>query len=81
MKLGDKVKRLAVYEVPYNDDPEARKAWGECIENLTRALASDRRGEAVALFMAYVGVPTAQIEGMRGALLGRDGSPRPDPCL
>jgi pimeloyl-ACP methyl ester carboxylesterase len=26
VKLGDKVKKLAMYEVPYNDDPEARKA-------------------------------------------------------
>jgi pimeloyl-ACP methyl ester carboxylesterase len=67
VKLGDKVKRLAVYEAPYNDDPDARKAWGEYIRNLTEALASDRRGDAVALFMAYVGVPAAQIEGMRHA--------------
>src|SRR5207253_4086338 len=67
VKLGDKVKRLALYEAPYNDDPEARKAWGEYIKNLTEALASDRRGDAIALFMAYVGMPAAQIEGMRQA--------------
>ena len=67
VKLGDKVKGLALYEAPYNDDPEARKAWGEYIKNLTEALASDRRGDAIALFMAYVGMPAAQIEGMRQA--------------
>jgi len=67
VELGDKVKKLAVYEVPYNDDPEAQKAWGKYIENLTEALASNRRGDAVALFMAYVGTPAAQIEGMRHA--------------
>jgi len=67
VKLGDKVKKLAMYEVPYNDDPEARKAWGTYIKNLTEALASNRRGDAVALFMAYVGMPAAQIEGMRHA--------------
>ena len=67
VKLGDKVKKLAMYEAPYNDDPEAKKAWGEYIKNLTEALASDRRGDAVALFMAYVGMPAAQIEGMRHA--------------
>jgi pimeloyl-ACP methyl ester carboxylesterase len=67
VKLGDKVKKLAMYEAPYNDDPEAQKAWGEYIKNLTEALASDRRGDAVALFMAYVGMPAAQIEGMRHA--------------
>ena len=65
--LSDKVKKLAMYEAPYNDDPEAQKAWAEYIKNLTEALASDRRGDAVALFMAYVGMPAAQIEGMRHA--------------
>ncbi len=65
--LGDKIRKLAMYEAPYNDDPKAEKAWGEYIENLTEALASDRRGDAVALFMAYVGISTAQIEGMRHA--------------
>src|SRR5256884_7561484 len=67
VKLGDKVKKLAMYEAPYNDDPEAQKAWGEYIKNLTEALASDRRADAVALFMAYVGMPAAQIEAMRHA--------------
>jgi pimeloyl-ACP methyl ester carboxylesterase len=68
VKLGDrKVKKLAMYEAPYNDAPEARKAWAEYLENLTEALASGRRGDAVALFMAYVGTPAAQIEGMRKA--------------
>src|SRR5438445_5661420 len=63
--LGHKVKKLAMYEAPYNDDPEAQKAWAEYLKNLTEALASDRPGDAVALFMAYVGMPAAQIEGMR----------------
>jgi pimeloyl-ACP methyl ester carboxylesterase len=67
VRLGDKIKRLALYEVPYNDDPAAQKAWGEYIKNLTAALASGRRGDAVALFMAYVGIPAAQIDGMRRA--------------
>jgi len=67
VKLGNKVKKLAMYEAPYNDDPQARKAWCEYITSLTEALASDRRGDAVALFMAYIGMPAAQIEGMRQA--------------
>ena len=41
VELGDRVKKLAMYEAPYNDDPEAQKAWGEYIENLTEALASE----------------------------------------
>src|SRR5438552_9980272 len=67
VELGDRVKKLAIYEAPYNDDPAAQKAWGEYIKNLTEALAADRRGDAVALFMAYVGMPASQIEGMRHA--------------
>src|SRR5439155_12744513 len=67
VKLGDKVKKLAMYEAPYNDDPEAQKALREYVKNLTAALASDRRGDAVALFMAQVGIPAAQIDGMRHA--------------
>ena len=27
LKLGDKVKKLAIYEVPYNSDPAAMQAW------------------------------------------------------
>lgn len=65
--LGQKVKGLAMYEAPYNDDPEAGRAWGEYIEQLTDALAAGRHGDAIALFMGYVGVPGAQIAGMRQA--------------
>jgi pimeloyl-ACP methyl ester carboxylesterase len=67
LKLGDKVTKLAVYEAPYNDDPVAQKAWSEYLKNLGDALASHRRGDAVALFMTLVGIPAAQIEGMRQA--------------
>jgi pimeloyl-ACP methyl ester carboxylesterase len=66
LQLGsEKVKKLAVYEVPYNDDHEARLAWRAYIQQLTDALAANRRGDAVALFMQYVGMPAEQIEGMR----------------
>jgi pimeloyl-ACP methyl ester carboxylesterase len=65
--LSDKVKKLAMYEAPYNDDPEAQKAWAEYLKNLTEALAANRRGDAIALFMALVGIPADQIEGMRHA--------------
>jgi pimeloyl-ACP methyl ester carboxylesterase len=66
-RLGEKVKGLAMYEAPYNDDPDAQKAWAKYVSELQDALASNRRGDAVALFMAYVGMPAAQIEGMRQA--------------
>ena len=56
-----------MYEPPYNDDPVARQAWGQYISQLTEALAADRRGDAVALFMACTGMPADQIESMRKA--------------
>src|SRR3989440_2880540 len=67
LRLGKKVKKLAMYEAPYNDDAEAQRAWKEYIKQLTEALAADRRGDAVALFMELVGTPADQIEAMRHA--------------
>ncbi len=65
LRLGTKVKKLALYEAPYNDDAQAKLAWRQYIKQLTEALAANRRGDAVAAFMQYVGVPTDQIEAMR----------------
>jgi pimeloyl-ACP methyl ester carboxylesterase len=66
LQLGsDKVKKLAIYEVPYNDDPEAQQAWRAYIQQLTELLAANRGGDAVVLFMKYVGTPDDQIEAMR----------------
>ena len=65
--LGERVTKLAMYEPPYNNDPEAKQAWGNYIQELTKVLAAGRRGDAIALFMSYVGIPPAQIAGMRQA--------------
>src|SRR6516162_10161893 len=46
MKLGHKVSRLAMYDAPYNDAPDARRAWGQYISELTGALAANRRTDA-----------------------------------
>jgi pimeloyl-ACP methyl ester carboxylesterase len=67
LRLGNKVQGLAMYEAPYNDNPEAQRAWREYIKDLTEALAANRRGDAVALFMKLVGMPADQIDGMRQA--------------
>jgi len=66
-QLGGKVRKLALYEAPYNDDPAVRRPWATYIARLTEALADDRRGDAVALFMGYVGMPDEQVAGMRQA--------------
>jgi pimeloyl-ACP methyl ester carboxylesterase len=65
LQLGEKVKKLAIYEVPYNDDRGFQQAWREYIQQLTELLAAGRRGDAIALFMKFVGTPAEQIEGMR----------------
>ena len=65
VELGGKVRKLAMYEVPYNDDPGARPAWQEYLRQLTEALEAGRRGDAAALFMRYVGVPPQHIDGIR----------------
>src|SRR5439155_18514033 len=65
IKLGDKVKKLAMYEAPYNSDEAARQAWMDYRKQLKELLAADRRGDAVALFMMLVGMPADHVPGMR----------------
>ena len=67
VRLGPKVTKLAVYEAPYNDDPAFAQTWAQYLEQLAAALADNRRGDAVALFMRLVGTPADQVEAMRQA--------------
>lgn len=62
---ASRVSRVAVYEAPWNDDPAAQRAWAGYRAALDEMLAQGRRGDAVALFMRYVGTPTEQIDSMR----------------
>src|SRR5215211_7895128 len=43
--LPDKVKKLAMYEAPYNHEPNARKAWQEYREQLSQLVAAGRGGD------------------------------------
>ena len=65
LALGGKVRKLAMYEPPYNDDGDARQAWRDFRGQLTELLAADRRGDAVALFMMLTGMPAEQVPEMR----------------
>jgi pimeloyl-ACP methyl ester carboxylesterase len=65
--LGDTVRGLAMYEPPYNADAGSAQEWKDYRTQLAEAVATGRRGDAVALFMALVGVPAVQIGGMRQA--------------
>jgi pimeloyl-ACP methyl ester carboxylesterase len=67
IKLGAKVKKLAIYEAPYKSGENALEEWIEYNQQLTKFLAENRRGDAVSLFMRFVGTPTDQIEGIRKA--------------
>src|SRR5829696_7991695 len=42
IKLGDKVKKLAIYEVPYNSEETARQAWKDYRNRLEELLAEGR---------------------------------------
>jgi pimeloyl-ACP methyl ester carboxylesterase len=64
-QLGDKIKKLAIYEAPYNSDPSVRQAWKEYRQELQQLISANRRGDAAALFMRSVGTPEEQVEGMR----------------
>lgn len=63
--LGAKVTELAVYEVPVSI--ELDPAAIVYSRQLAAALAEGRRGDAMALFLARVGLPAEQITGMRQA--------------
>ena len=65
LALGGKVKKLAMYEPPYNDDVVAWQAWRDLRMQLREALAEGRRGDAVGLFMMLMGMPAEHLDGMR----------------
>jgi pimeloyl-ACP methyl ester carboxylesterase len=67
IKLGPKLKKLVMYEPPYNSEPASRQEWKNYRKNLAELLAANRRGEAVVLFMKLVGTPAEQIAGMQHA--------------
>jgi pimeloyl-ACP methyl ester carboxylesterase len=65
IKLGDRVKKLAMYEAPYNDDEAARQAWKTYRKQLADVLAQGRKGDALALFMMLVGMPPEHLDAVR----------------
>jgi pimeloyl-ACP methyl ester carboxylesterase len=65
IKLGDKVRKLAMYEAPYNDDETGRRAWKEYVKQLRALLGEDRKGDAVGLFMMLVGASADQVAEIR----------------
>ena len=67
VRLGRKVTGIAMYEPPYNNDPGAQESWSQYLRQLKEALTAGRRGDAVALFMRFVGTPAERVDAMRRA--------------
>lgn len=65
IKLNTKVKKLAMYEAPYNDDAAAQQSWKAYTKQLADLLAEGRRGDAVGLFMMLVGATADQVNEIR----------------
>lgn len=63
-ELKNKVKGLALYELPYNEDPAAKEVSQAYRTELADLLAKDKKGEAVALFVKSVGVTDKQTAAM-----------------
>jgi pimeloyl-ACP methyl ester carboxylesterase len=63
--LGDKVRKLAMYDPPYNDDPDAKAMWVQFRKDVQIAIDEDRRGDAVAAFMMSTGASAEDVNGMR----------------
>jgi pimeloyl-ACP methyl ester carboxylesterase len=62
---GLAVDKVAVYEVPYALAGEMARRSKEFVEQLGPALAEDRRGDAIDLFMRFAGSSEEDIEGAR----------------
>ncbi|MEV2217205.1 alpha/beta hydrolase [Streptomyces sp. NPDC050997] len=62
---GLPVRRVAVYEVPFAVYEGGAKERAEYTERLEDALAHDRRGDAVELFLRLTGLAEEMIQGAR----------------
>jgi len=65
--LGDKIKKLAIYEAPYSEAEGAAKKWREFRSNFDELLAADRRADALTLFMKFTGAPDEAISEMKAS--------------
>jgi pimeloyl-ACP methyl ester carboxylesterase len=62
---GLPISHLVMWEPPYRLDAGARQAAREYAEKTRALLAEGRRGDALELFMAMVGMPAEMVAGMR----------------
>ncbi|HLV36033.1 MAG TPA: alpha/beta hydrolase [Spirillospora sp.] len=62
---GLNVKKMALYEPPFNSDSDALQRAADYTARLNELLAAGKRGDAAALFMSYVGTPEEAIAGAK----------------
>lgn len=65
--LDNKVDKLAVYEIPYDSSETGIRAWQEYRTKLMELIASDCPGDAVELFLRFVGAPHDVVHGIRNS--------------
>jgi pimeloyl-ACP methyl ester carboxylesterase len=64
-RLGSRVVKLAMYEAPYDEGPGAAEAWHEYCAKLDNLIPAGKNGDAIELFMRFVGAPEEMIAGMK----------------
>jgi pimeloyl-ACP methyl ester carboxylesterase len=62
---GLPVTRLVMWEPPFSTDPDGPRRARQYSDRLAELLAAGRRGDALAHFMTYVGVPAEAIAGVQ----------------
>lgn len=62
---GLPIQHLILWEPPFSTDPDGPRRAGAYADRLAELLAADRRGDALAHFMTYVGIPEEAIAGIR----------------
>jgi pimeloyl-ACP methyl ester carboxylesterase len=65
--LGNKIKKLAIYEPPCSEAEGAAKEWRAFRAQLDALLAADRREDAITLFMKFVGAPDELIAKIKAS--------------
>lgn len=65
LSLGGKFRKLAMYEAPYNDDPQARQNWANFVKEIKGDIAAGRGDDAVLRFMMLVGMSPDDVPDVR----------------
>ena len=65
--LGPKVKKLAIYEAPYDSAAGAAGKWKKYKAEQADLLAAGRRGDAVLHHLKFAGVPDAAVIEMKAS--------------